>query len=133
VPTSIPSSQLCENRLLSLLSGEDLQALVPHVEMVDVSFRQVVAERDHLISHIYFPCNSVLSILAQMLDGQTVEVGTVGNEGFYGIDVLVGGKNAIETPICQTPGKALRMPVAAFDKTIDGNTALRRMTQCYVG
>jgi CRP-like cAMP-binding protein len=99
---------------------------------VDLPIKQVLGERDESISYIYFPCTAVLSVLSQMLDGQMVEVGTIGNEGFYGIDVLIGGNLAIETTLCQVPGKALRMPVADFKRAIDGNTPLRQVAQRYL-
>jgi CRP-like cAMP-binding protein len=74
----------------------------------------------------------VVSVLALMEDGSMVEVGTIGNEGFYGIDVLVGGERAIETTLCQIAGKALRMRAADFLGATDGNTPLRRVTQRYL-
>ena len=132
MPTSNLSSQHCENHLLSLLSADEYGNLTSYLETVDLSFNQVIGTRHRPISHIYFPCGAVLSVLAQMLDGQTVEVGTIGKEGFYGIDVLIGGEQAIETTICQIPGKALRMPVAAFVSAIEGNSPLRNITQRYL-
>jgi CRP-like cAMP-binding protein len=129
---SISSPQSCNNRLLSLLSADDYHALAPHLETVDVNLKQVVGERDHPISYIYFPCTAVLSVLAYMADGQVAAVGTIGNEGFYGIDVLMGGDLAIETTICQISGKALRLPATHFRDAIEGNTPLRRVTERYL-
>jgi hypothetical protein len=71
-------------------------------------------------------------MLALMLDGQAVEVGTIGNEGFYGIDVLVESDLATETSICQIKGKALRMSTTDFKKAINGDTPLRRVTLRYL-
>jgi CRP-like cAMP-binding protein len=131
MPSSDPS-QLCENNLLSLLSADDFAALIPHLEPVELNLKQVLGERGQPYSHIYFPCTAVVSVLAVMADGSMVEVGTIGNEGFYGIDVLAGGESAIETTICQIAGKALRMRVSDFIQTTDGNTPLRRVTQRYL-
>ncbi|HZW20305.1 Crp/Fnr family transcriptional regulator [Noviherbaspirillum sp.] len=128
------SPRECGNRLLSLLPDDDLAALSAHLEMVDLDLKQVLGEREHAISHVYFPCSAVLSVLAQMLEGQAVEVGTIGNEGFYGIDVLLGGAqaNATETTLCQVSGKALRLPTAAFVRVLDGSMSLRDVTQRYM-
>jgi CRP-like cAMP-binding protein len=130
--SSYVTSQPCENQLLSLLSAGDYGALMPYLETVDLSVKQVLGERGNPYSHVYFPCSAVVSVLAMMKDGAMVEVGTIGNEGFYGIDVLVGGESAIETTICQIAGKALRMRVADFICAIDGNTPLRHVTQRYL-
>jgi len=85
------SSRDCGNYLLSLLPDDELAALAPHLELVELEFEQIIAERGQPLLHVYFPCNTVLSVLGKMKDGRIVEVGTIGNEGFYGIDVLLGG------------------------------------------
>ena len=130
--TSVPSSQPCDNRLLALLSAQDYHALASHLELVPLDIKEIIAERGQPIRYIYFPCTAVLSVLALMLDGQAVEVGTIGNEGFSGLDVLVGGDLATETAICQIKGKALRMPMADFNRATDGDTPLRRVTLRYL-
>lgn len=129
----ISSAQPCVNRLLSQISGEnDYAMLLPELETVNVNFQQIVGERNEPIAYVYFPCSSVLSVVTRMLDGQIVEVGTIGNEGFYGIDILIGGDLATDTTICQIAGKALRMPVRSYKKAIEGDTALRRICQRYL-
>ncbi|HEX8885036.1 MAG TPA: Crp/Fnr family transcriptional regulator [Noviherbaspirillum sp.] len=130
--TSVPSSQPCDNRLLALLSAQDYHVLAPHLELVTLDIKETIAERGQPIHYIYFPCTTVLSVLALTLNGQAVEVGTIGNEGFSGIDVLVGSDLATETTICQIRGKALRMPMADFKRAIDGNTPLRQVTLRYL-
>jgi CRP-like cAMP-binding protein len=132
MPASSFSPQPCDNHLLSQLSAEDFHALAPRLEMVDLSFKHVVGERDRPIPYVYFPCTAVLSVLTHMSDGQVVEVGTIGNEGFYGIDVLAGSELAIETTICQISGKALRLSAAEFKRAVDGDTPLRHVTQRYL-
>lgn len=129
---SVPPSQPCDNRLLALLSAQDYHALAPHLELVTLDIRETISERGQPIRYIYFPCTAVLSVLAIMVDGQAVEVGTIGNEGFYGIDVLVESDLATETCICQIKGKALRMQVADFKRAISGDTALRGVTLRYL-
>src|SRR4051794_9300943 len=57
----IPSIELCENRLLAMLSDDERDALVSHLEMVDLDSKQAVGERDRPIPYIYFPRSSILS------------------------------------------------------------------------
>jgi CRP-like cAMP-binding protein len=130
--TSVPSSQPCDNRLLALLSAQDYHALAPHLELVTLDIKETIAERGKPIRYIYFPCTAVMSVLALMLDGQAVEVGTIGNEGFFGIDVLINNDLANETSICQIKGKALRMSATNFKEAINGDTPLRRVTLRYL-
>jgi hypothetical protein len=43
-----------------------------------------------------------------MQDEATVEVGTVGNEGFSGVEVFTGSSDALHSYICQIAGDSLR-------------------------
>jgi hypothetical protein len=50
---SVPLSQPCDNRLLDLLSTDDYHALAPHLEKVDLDFKETTGERDQPIHYIY--------------------------------------------------------------------------------
>jgi CRP-like cAMP-binding protein len=120
------------NRLLSKLSEEDYQSLRPQLSLVQMDFKQVLFVRDMPIEHVYFPVTSVFSILSFMYNGTAVEVATVGNEGFAGIDILVGGVVATDTTICQVAGNSFRMPASKFKEAVTDDTPLRRIAQRYL-
>ncbi len=120
------------NRLLALLPLAEYQRLLPRLEMVDINFKDVVFERNKPIEYVYFPCTSVFSVLSFAKDGAAVEVGTIGNEGFGGIDILIGGKLATDTTICQVTGSSLRMRTGDFQEAINGDTPLRNVTQRFL-
>lgn len=124
----------CErrNRLLALLPEDDYRSLSLDLHLVQTSFNSVLFERDKPIEYVYFPCNGVHSVLAWMENGAAVEVGTVGNEGFSTVDVLMESDTATETIVCQIPGESLRMPAARFRQAIRGDTALRRIALRYL-
>ncbi len=120
------------NRLLATLSDEDYEELAPSLSPVRLRHRDVVAERGKPATHVYFPCGAVLSVLTYMQSGAAVEVGTIGMEGFFGLELLVGGKRWTETTLCQVEGDSLCMPAGAFHDAIAGDTPLRRITQRYL-
>lgn len=126
------SARECKNLLLSMLPDEEYRSLLPHFELISTPLKFVVYERDRPIEHAYFPLSGAHSILAVMEDGASVEVGTVGNEGFSTVDLLTGSDIATETTICQIPGESIRMPTAKFREAIAGDTALRRITLRYL-
>lgn len=130
--SSTASELRCRNLLLTTLTDEQYDAIAPRVHTVPLKIKQVLFERNQPPQYVYFPCTCVLSILTYMLNGLAVEVGTVGNEGFIGIELLAGGELATETAVCQVEGDALRMTVSDFRKAIVGDTPLRRITQRYM-
>jgi CRP-like cAMP-binding protein len=117
------------NHLLSLLPDRDLQQLLPQLQLVHTEFKQVLTERDNPIEYVYFPCDGVFSILTFMQNGTGVEVATVGNEGFSGVELLIGSELATGTITCKVAGSSLRMRASGFKEAIDGDTPLRTVTQ----
>ena len=121
-----------QNVLLSTLPDEDLRHLLERLDVMELRLKQVLVERGQPIRHVYFPCTCVLSVLAYMKSGAAVEVGTIGKEGFLGIDLLAGSEIALDTTLCQVAGTSLRMKAADFNHAIAGDTPLRRITQRYL-
>jgi CRP-like cAMP-binding protein len=120
------------NLLLSTLNDEEYQAIAPRLQTVSLSLKQKLQVRDEAPQYVYFPSTAVVSVLAFMANGSAVEVGTIGNEGFLGIEILIGGEVATETTICQITGESLRMDVEDFREAIAGDTPLRRISQNYM-
>lgn len=69
------------NRLLAALPKREYQRLLPELEQVTLGFAEVLYEPGARIRHVYFPNDSVVSLLAEVADRSTLEVGIVGNEG----------------------------------------------------
>lgn len=98
------------NWLLGGLSKEEYGRILVNLERVTLSLGEVLYHPQEPTQYIYFPDNGcVVSMLAMMEDGSTVEVGVVGSEGMVGIWVFWGVQ---ATPYCarvQMPGTALRI------------------------
>jgi CRP-like cAMP-binding protein len=126
-----PQLQSC-NHLLATLTEEQYQAVAPRLHQVPLKQKDKLYERNEAPKYVYFPCSAVLSVLASMANGAAVEAGTVGREGFVGIEVLAGGEVSTETVVCQVAGDTLRMSVGDFKEAISGDTPLRNITQRYM-
>ncbi|HYD95305.1 MAG TPA: Crp/Fnr family transcriptional regulator [Noviherbaspirillum sp.] len=122
----------CANHLLARLSDKDFEPLCSQLVLVHTAQKQVLHERNGPIRFVYFPCSCAMSNMIFFEDGTAVEVGTVGNEGVSGIELLARASVATETSICQVEGKSLRMEAGEFAKAIDGRTPLRRVSECYL-
>jgi CRP-like cAMP-binding protein len=122
----------CPNLLLSMLDNAAYQALLPRMEVIETPLSFVLFQRDQPIRHAYFPLSGAHSILASMQDGSTVEVGTVGYEGFSTVDLLLGADLAIETTVCEIPGFSLRIPANTFRQLTLEDTPLRRIALRYL-
>jgi CRP-like cAMP-binding protein len=120
------------NYLIAGLPAHVYRDLEASLSRVHLFRKEVVGERGHAATHVHFPCGAVLSVLAFMESGTAVEVGTIGKEGFFGLELLIGGTDWTETTVCQIEGDSLRMPAKAFLEAVAGETPLRRVTQRYL-
>jgi CRP-like cAMP-binding protein len=132
MPVTLNEARLCPNRLLARLSDEHMQALCPLLERVHTDVKDVLHERNQAIDHVHFPYTCSLSNLIILLDGTAIEVGTVGNEGFSGVELLANASAATETCICQIEGESLRMTGRDFQEAVKGSSPLRRIGNCYL-
>ena len=127
------ASSLCQrNHLLSLLKPEVQQRVLPLLNLVNIPIGQFLSEASRPISTVYFPLSFVASSLRTTEDGVTVEMATVGNEGFVGLPLLLGTQHDPLDSIAQIDGEALSMSGENFINTIeDSTTGLRNILLLY--
>ncbi|MBD2013113.1 Crp/Fnr family transcriptional regulator [Microcoleus sp. FACHB-53] len=123
---------LTPNRLLACLPGEELTALQPHLEQVSLSHGQSIILPNEPIPFIYFPINSLLSLVTVMEDGSTVEAGAIGCEGMAGLPILLdAGTTPMET-LTQIPGQAVRIKAEIIKKAFAQGGALQKILHRYI-
>jgi CRP-like cAMP-binding protein len=125
-----------QNHLLSKLTEEQLQPVLPLFDLVETRVQEVLLQQGKPINYVYFPCRSAHSCMMYLEDGSAVEVGTIGNESFTGIEVLLDATLATQTVVCQIGGPSLRMDAEDFRKLVRNGSALtnilRRSGQAYL-
>jgi len=102
------------NHILKALPEEDYERLLPDLEPVELALGQVLYRAEEPIRHVYFPNNSMVSVVANTLEGQCAEVGVIGREGMIGIDVLLGSDSTLNENIVQHANGALRINTTAI-------------------
>ena len=86
------------NRLLSYLPQKDQDRLRQFLEPVVLEYKRPLYNADERIEFVYFIESGVGSLVCTMANGQAAEVGTVGNEGFAGLPLLLGDDRAPSHP-----------------------------------
>lgn len=110
----LPLQTEIKNRLLTALVSRDYEHLLPHLEQVELTLGQVVYSAESEIEFVYFPENSVVSLLSTLEDGGTSEVGLVGREGMVGLTIFLAGAITPERALVQLAGTAMRMKAATL-------------------
>ncbi|MEX0739678.1 MAG: Crp/Fnr family transcriptional regulator [Pseudohongiella sp.] len=122
-----------QNVLLSLLDDDALSRLVPHLELVEMQLGAVVYEPGHIMGHVYFPTDSIVSLLYVMEDGSSAEISVVGNEGLVGISLFMGGDSTPSRAVVQSAGYGYKLKSSILMKEFNRHdrmlTLLLRYTQ----
>jgi CRP-like cAMP-binding protein len=114
------------NGVLSRLSQDDLEHLLPRMERCALEHRQMLVEANEPIRFVHFPLSGVISLVIGTVNGATLEVAMVGNEGVIGLPVLFGAESTPISAVVQVPGEALRMSAPAFQAEVEIYGALVR-------
>ncbi len=99
-----------QNYLLAALPVEVQDRLFPHLELVSLPLGKVLYESGDALHHVYFPTDSIVSLLYVMESGASAEISIVGNDGLVGVALFMGGESTPSRAIVQSGGSAYRLP-----------------------
>jgi CRP-like cAMP-binding protein len=98
-----------ENQILAALPGAERERLFPHLKLVAMPLGMVLYESGDMLRHIYFPTDSIVSLLYVLKDGASAEIAVVGNDGAIGVALFMGGETTTNRAIVQSAGSAYRL------------------------
>jgi CRP-like cAMP-binding protein len=98
-----------QNHLLAAFSAAEQERLYPHLQLVTMPLGTVLYESGDVLRHVYFPTDSIVSLLYVLADGASAEISVVGNEGLIGIALFMGGETTPSRAIVQSAGFAYRL------------------------
>ena len=70
---------------------------------------EVLYESGGRLQHVYFPTDSIVSLLYVFEDGASAEIAVVGNEGILGISLFMGGETTPSRAVVQSAGYGYRL------------------------
>jgi CRP-like cAMP-binding protein len=115
------------NRLLDVLSPESIEPLRPHIEPVEL----VLFEPLPPIEHVYFPNAGLISVVATMQNGASVEIGMIGREGMYSVSAILSDDTPSQSATVQLPGRALRLKTRLLRQQMQADGALQTLLLRY--
>src|SRR5688500_2330408 len=98
-----------QNHLLAALPAAVCERLIPHLELVPMPLGEVLYESGDPLRHVYFPTDSIISLLYVMESGASAEISVVGNEDLIGISLFMGGESTPSRAIVQSGGSACQL------------------------
>lgn len=132
----VRSKDLRHNRLLASLPDDEWNRWSPQLEVVQMPLGQVLYESGVVLSYVYFPITSIVSLLYVMANGASAEIAVVGNEGLVGVSLFMGGESTPSRAVVQSAGLGCRLDAqvmkSEFNKAGPVLHLLLRYTQALI-
>jgi CRP-like cAMP-binding protein len=130
--TSLPE----QNHILEALTQPERDRLFPHLRLVQLPLGKVLYESGDTLRHIYFPTDSIVSLLYMFQGGESAEIAVVGNDGAIGVALFMGGETTTNRAIVQSAGSAYQLAGARLKEEFGRHGAmlhiLLRYTQALI-
>ncbi len=101
------------------------------MELMSLALGRVLYESGDTLSHVYFPTDSIVSLLYVMENGASGEISVVGNEGVLGIALFMGGDSTPSRALVQSAGSAYRLPAQLLKNEFHRNSELQHLLLRY--
>jgi CRP-like cAMP-binding protein len=119
-----------DNRILGALPRTEYNRLAPHLARVPLREGQVLGGTGDGVSAVYFPNDSVISLLYGMRDHPALVVDAVGREGVVGIAQALGYHPSSHGAVVQHAGTAMKMMAGTLRKNTIPGKRLQHLLKC---
>ena len=97
------------NKILLALPDDERAAIFPELEFVSLPPLTVLVKKGAPIKFAYFVNAGLASVVSNMANKKTIEVGMCGREGFVGLPLTVGFTTSSTHVLMQVAGDAFRI------------------------
>jgi CRP-like cAMP-binding protein len=134
---TLTRTDLLENSVLAGLNESKIVEVLQTGKLICIETPRQIYDAGKPIQDVYFPIDAVLSVVTQMRNGASIEVGTVGREGFSAIPLLLGATTSDNESYCQVRGRVVVITREHFMRLLRNAdesllSVLNRFLQAYV-
>jgi len=119
------------NRFLASLPPHDFSLLAPHLRTIALERGVMLHDVGEEIEHVYFPHTGMVSLVAVMQSGATVETAAIGRMGVIGASAGLGARSTFARAIVQLPGTAGWLSASHFHAAASQSQAIRDLIARY--
>jgi len=121
------------NKVLLAMPDNEYEMIRADLTYLDLPSHLSLHEPTQNIEFVYFPNRGMVSQVVVTKDGQTVEVGVVGKEGFVGAGLAVGLTRSSVREVIQIAGDGFRMMGNAIGRVLRSAPQLQMILGRHTG
>ena len=119
------------NRLLAALGPAEIALLQPHLKEIQLDQGAMLQEQGERIERVFFPHSGMISLVAVMRQGNSIETATIGREGAVGAMSGLGPRHAFTRAVVQMPGIGSQITTSKFQSIVEQSPAIRDIVVRY--
>jgi CRP-like cAMP-binding protein len=120
------------NRLIASLPPAERERIISRCTATKLEFGATIYKPGDTIGYVYFPTIGYISLISPAGAAESIEVGMIGNEGMFGITLLLDVKASPLLGLVQGEGESLRMGAQRFRAAVDENAVFRKTLNRYL-
>jgi CRP-like cAMP-binding protein len=120
------------NRLIQTLPARKRASLVAECEEVELDPGSMLCESGSVLDYAYFPLAGTISVSETVEDQRPFEIESIGNEGMFGVALMLERKPRSESCMARGPCRAWRIRSTRLQKALQHDPALGRILQRYL-
>lgn len=132
MPQEDTPTELARNYILASLPEQDVSVLRPHLRHKHVERGQAIYAPGGPIRELYFPTSGLVSLVATLRSGRSIEVATVAREGVTGLPLYPGARNPPYRVGGQITGEGYFLDVERYFETYARSLAFRTAIERYL-
>lgn len=119
------------NALLAALPRNEYLCLLEDMESATLAFGELLYETGDAVRYVFFPNDSLISLLTVVDSQHALEVGMVGREGMVGISYALGLRRSPVRALVHGAGTAMRMSASRFRIQFRQSERLQRLVHLH--
>lgn len=119
------------NRFLAALPADTFSLIDKSLRAASYARGTVLFDADDEVNQVYFPHHAMISLVAVMKDGVSIETSTVGREGAAGCMAGLGKHRSFVRGVVQMPGLISSIPTLKFRAVAQESAVLRDFCMRY--
>lgn len=120
-----------QNHLLDALLQSEYDRIFDNLKLVKLSLGEVLYEPGERLQSVYFPVDSIVSMLYVMENGASAEIAMVGNEGILGVSIFMGGDTTPSRAVVQSAGYGYKLKTQILKDEFSRNGPVMRLLLRY--
>ena len=126
-----PEGKAVVNSLLLAIPDDEFHLIRPHLQFVCLAQRSRLHEANTKLEDAYFLNTGMVSLVFTTRDGESVEVGVLGNEGFTPIPISVGFRRSPHHAVMQIGGEGFKVSVDVLETVLASSPKLQALLHRY--